>query len=81
VKPHVALLDIGIPGMSGYELCRRIRREAWGEKIIVAAVTGWGHDDDKEKARAAGFDHHFTKPVDPAIIDGVVAAGMRRRTE
>jgi two-component system CheB/CheR fusion protein len=79
VKPHAALLDLGMPGMSGYELCARIRREPWGEEMLVIAVTGWGHDDDKEKARAAGFDHHFTKPVDPELFDRVMTgAGPRR---
>jgi CheY-like chemotaxis protein len=63
-RPQVAVLDIGMPDMSGYEVAQRIRAEAWGKRIKLIAVTGWGHDDDKLKAHAAGFDFHLTKPID-----------------
>jgi CheY-like chemotaxis protein len=64
----VAILDIGMPGMNGYELARRIRLQPWGRVMLLVAVTGWGQESDKRQARAAGFDHHFTKPVDPDEI-------------
>jgi CheY-like chemotaxis protein/two-component sensor histidine kinase len=64
-RPDAIILDIGMPDMTGYEAARRIRREAWGRKILLLAITGWGQEGDKEAARAAGFDRHLTKPVDP----------------
>jgi PAS domain S-box-containing protein len=68
-RPHVALLDIGMPEMDGYELAARIRAEAWGERITLIAATGWGQERDRKRAAAAGFDHHLTKPVDPAVLE------------
>ena len=69
VKPDVGVIDIGMPDMSGYEVAKRIRHEAWGEQITLIALTGWGQEDDKRRALAAGFDHHCTKPIDPAEIE------------
>ena len=63
LRPQAFILDIGMPGVSGYELARRIRLEDWGKDALLIAVTGWGQQQDKERSRAAGFDHHFTKPV------------------
>jgi PAS domain S-box-containing protein len=74
VKPDLALLDIGMPGLNGYEVAMCIRREAWGERMTLIAVTGWGQEEDKLKARAAGFDHHLTKPTDPAQIESILAS-------
>ncbi len=68
-RPHVAILDIGMPGLSGYEVAESIRREAWGVRVTMIAVTGWGQDDDKRKAQVAGFDHHLTKPVDLEVLE------------
>ena len=68
-KPHLALLDIGMPGMNGYEVARRIREQPWGNNILLVAMTGWGQDEDKRQARVAGFDHHMTKPVSAADLD------------
>lgn len=64
-RPEIGILDIGMPDLSGYEVAKRIRHEAWGAKITLIAVTGWGQESDKRMAHAAGFDHHLTKPVDP----------------
>jgi CheY-like chemotaxis protein len=69
VRPDIGVFDIGMPDMSGYELAERIRHEAWGERITLIAVTGWGQDADKRKALGAGFDHHLTKPVDPEKLE------------
>jgi CheY-like chemotaxis protein len=61
-RPAVALLDIGMPKMSGYDLARRIREAPWGKDVVLIAVTGWGQPEDKRRAREAGFDHHLVKP-------------------
>jgi CheY-like chemotaxis protein len=68
-KPHFAVLDIGMPGMSGYEVARGIRSQSWGASVVLIAVTGWGQEDDKRKAKEAGFDHHLTKPIDPGALE------------
>ncbi len=68
--PQVFVLDVGMPDITGYEVARRIRQQAWGRGVLLLAVTGWGQDDDKEKAKAAGFDFHFTKPVEPGAGGG-----------
>jgi CheY-like chemotaxis protein len=68
-RPDVILLDIGMPGLNGYDAARRIREQDWGKSMVLVALTGWGQEDDKRKALQAGFDHHFTKPVDPREIE------------
>ena len=77
-QPSVVILDIGMPDITGYEVARGIRRESWGSNILIA-VTGWGQQEDKERARAAGFDHHLTKPVDPDEMENVLQAFFRRQ--
>ncbi len=68
--PEVALLDIGMPGLSGYEVARRVRQGSLGRAVTLIAVTGWGQETDKAEALAAGFNHHFTKPIRPdRLID------------
>ena len=79
--PHAMILDIGMPDMSGYEVARRIRAERWGSHIYLIAVTGWGQKEDKDRAIAAGFDHHLTKPVDPDQVESLLQAFFRRRRE
>lgn len=66
--PEVVLLDIGLPRMDGYEVARRIRAMPGGEKLRLVALTGWGQEDDKRRAREAGFDEHLTKPVDSDLL-------------
>lgn len=68
LRPDVVLLDIGLPGMSGYEVCRSIRGQSWGQDLVMVAVTGWGQADDRHRSRAAGFDAHVVKPVDPEVL-------------
>jgi signal transduction histidine kinase/ActR/RegA family two-component response regulator len=72
-QPEALLLDIGMPGMSGYEIARRVRRESWGRGALLLASTGWGQHEDKAKAFEAGFDYHLTKPVDPDQLLRLVA--------
>jgi len=67
-RPELVLLDIGMPGMDGYEVCRRFRRELGLEKTIVVALTGWGQDEDRRRSHDAGFDHHIVKPVEPSAL-------------
>jgi signal transduction histidine kinase len=73
VRPDVAVLDIGMPGLTGYEVAERIRAEPWGRGMLLIAVTGWGQKSDKARAQIAGFDHHLTKPMDPTELEQLVA--------
>src|SRR5262245_59482401 len=61
-RPDVAFLDIGMPGLTGYEVAEAVRAEPWGQEVTLVAVTGWGQVDDKIRARTAGFDRHLVKP-------------------
>jgi CheY-like chemotaxis protein len=63
-RPHVALLDIGMPGLDGYTVAERLRADPSTAPIRLAALTGWGQASDRDRALTAGFDAHFTKPVD-----------------
>ncbi len=78
-RPHLVLLDIGMPGMDGYEVCRRLRRESGLERTTVVALTGWGQDEDRRRSHEAGFDHHIVKPVEPSalqrLLDDIPAEG------
>ena len=73
-RPDIAVLDIGMPDLNGYEVAERIRHEAWGERIKLIAVTGWGQAEDKRRALGAGFNHHLTKPVDPSQLEALFTA-------
>lgn len=64
----VALLDIGLPKVSGHDLAREIRKQEWGKKAVLVALTGWGQNGDRELSRNAGFDHHLVKPVSPQAL-------------
>ncbi len=72
MKPEIILLDIGLPDMDGYEVCRRIRQRSDGVRPWIVAITGWGQQRDKDRAMEAGFDAHLTKPVDPALLEKVL---------
>jgi CheY-like chemotaxis protein len=67
-SPDVALLDIGMPGMTGNQVASAIRARPAGAAALLVAITGWGQERDRSAAREAGFDHHFTKPVDPGQV-------------
>lgn len=72
-NPRIALIDIGMPRMDGYEAARRIR-EALGSRVVLVALTGWGQDEDKRRSREAGFDHHFTKPMEPEVLQDLIGS-------
>jgi CheY-like chemotaxis protein len=63
-RPEVVLLDIGLPGLDGHEVCRRVREQPWGKDIVMIALTGWGQEADRRKSEEAGFNGHLVKPVD-----------------
>src|SRR5690242_4758935 len=67
-QPEVVLLDIGLPGMDGYEVARRLRRLAGMEKCLLIAFTGRGHEEDVRRCKEAGIDFHLLKPVHPALL-------------
>jgi CheY-like chemotaxis protein len=68
LHPGVLVLDIGMPGRSGYEVASQIRREPWGQHAILIAYSGWCRMEDRERAIEAGFDYHLTKPIDPDAL-------------
>jgi CheY-like chemotaxis protein len=72
-RPDVVLLDIGMPRLNGYDAAQRIRKQPWGKAVFLIALTGWGQEEDKRRATEAGFDQHFTKPVDPAVLERLLA--------
>jgi CheY-like chemotaxis protein len=71
--PHVLLLDIGLPGMDGYELAQRLRQLPGLRSSVLIAVTGYGQPEDRSRSAAAGFDHHLVKPVDPGQLDTLLS--------
>lgn len=72
--PHVALLDIGMPDLSGYDVARALRGDPSGTSMLLIALTGWGQDSDRQRAQDAGFDWHLTKPVDPDALQALLAS-------
>ena len=62
-RPEVVLLDIGLPKLSGHDVCRRLRQQSYGKDIVVIALTGWGQEEDRRMSQEAGFDGHLVKPV------------------
>ena len=73
-EPRVVLLDIGLPEMNGYEAARKIREQPWGNRATLIAVTGWGHEVDRQRSKNAGFDHHLVKPVDPDALTKLLSS-------
>jgi PAS domain S-box-containing protein len=72
-RPDLAILDIGMPDLSGYDVAAQLRREPWGGAIVLIALTGWGRDDDRQRATNAGFDQHMTKPVNPEKLEAFLS--------
>ena len=77
-RPEVGLVDIGLPGIDGYEVARRVRAEPGGRDILLVALTGYGQPEDERRALEAGFDAHLVKPVDPDVLERLLAARSTR---
>jgi CheY-like chemotaxis protein len=77
-RPTVVLLDIGMPGMDGYEVAKRIRSRDDHANILLIALTGWGQEEDRRRAKAAGFDHHLVKPADIVSLQTLLASQESR---
>lgn len=75
--PDIAILDIGLPDLSGFELARQLRMQSIGRSLFLAAVTGWGQPEDRAKAFAAGFDHHVLKPADRQKLSMIIELADR----
>jgi CheY-like chemotaxis protein len=73
LRPEVIVLDIGMPGLNGFEACRRIRAQPWSQGVVMIALTGWGQDDDRRRSTDAGFDRHLVKPVDPLMLEKLMS--------
>jgi signal transduction histidine kinase len=82
-RPHVLLLDIGIPDLDGYQLAKKIRASPWGRGTILIAVTGWGQEEDRRRAFEAGFNHHLTKPIAAETVESLIQSlgTVRERTK
>jgi CheY-like chemotaxis protein len=78
MRPEAVLLDIAMPKTDGYELCRRIRAQPWGRDLAAIAITGYGHEADVSKARAAGFDHHLIKLLNYESLERLLATQPER---
>jgi PAS domain S-box-containing protein len=79
IRPAVVLLDIGLPGMDGYEVARRLRQIPNMRDALIVAQTGWGHDEDRQRTQAAGFDLHLVKPIQPAALVSLLASLPARK--
>ena len=73
-RPEVVICDIGLPGMDGYRVARALRENPATAAARLIALTGYGQDEDRRRAREAGFDEHLTKPADPAVLGSLLAA-------
>lgn len=73
-RPQLILLDLGLPGMSGYEVAHRIRESTELRGVTLAALTGWGQEEDRRRTREAGFDHHLVKPADPDELERIASS-------
>jgi CheY-like chemotaxis protein len=67
-RPEFVLLDIGLPGMDGYQVARELRKEDYGKDAIIIAITGYGQEEDRRRSKEAGFDHHLVKPINPDAL-------------
>lgn len=79
-RPDCVLLDLGLPGMDGYEVARRLRARPYGPTLILVALTGWSGRDVRSKAAEAGFDYHLVKPLNWGELDKIVATVTRQPT-
>lgn len=77
--PDAIFLDIGMPALSGHQVAARIRAEAWGKNMLLVATTGWGQEEDRQRALVSGFDFHLTKPIDPRQVFQLLADRFKDR--
>jgi len=75
----VVLLDIGMPRLDGYEVARHLRQQGANQEMLLVALTGWGQESDRQRAEAAGFDAHLTKPVDYERLTELLQPPLRRQ--
>ena len=80
-RPDVLLLDIGLPGLDGYEVAQRIRQQAALKNIMLVALTGYGQESDRQRSQNAGFDHHLVKPADFDKIENLLATVRKNRPD
>jgi len=80
IHPDLVILDVGMPGMDGYTLARRLRTTAGGRDALLVALTGWGNSDDRLQSREAGIDEHLVKPVEPAAVERMIELARGGRT-
>jgi CheY-like chemotaxis protein len=78
--PEIVLMDLAMPRLDGYDAARQMRAQPWGREIILVALSGWGQDGHKERAREAGFDLHLVKPADPEQLERLLSNGRHRET-
>jgi len=74
-KPEIILLDVGLPDMHGYEVAERLRAIPENKSLVIVALTGYGNEEDRRRARDAGFDYHFVKPVDFTALESLINKG------
>jgi CheY-like chemotaxis protein len=72
LRPEVIIMDIGLPGINGYDAARRIRAQNPGMQVLIVALTGWGQEADRQRSAAAGIDHHLVKPLDLAGLQRIL---------
>lgn len=72
-QPEIILMDLGMPKMNGYEAARHIRQQDWGKEILLIALTGWGQQEDRDRTKDAGFDHHLVKPAEPSELQRIIS--------
>jgi CheY-like chemotaxis protein len=73
LRPDLMIVDLGMPGLSGFDVARQLRSQPHFQNLLLAAVTGWGQEDDHRRSRAAGFDCHLVKPVDLKSLQDLLA--------
>ena len=72
--PDIVFMDLGMPTMNGYDAARHIRRQSWGKEMMLVALTGWSQEEDRQRIRQAGFDHHLVKPAKPEQLRELLAS-------
>jgi PAS domain S-box-containing protein len=79
-RPEIILLDIGLPGMTGYEVAKHLRAQPALDSLVLAAMTGYGQDEDRRRSQEAGFNYHLTKPLDPSKLEALIGMSPGRQT-